>query len=97
MLFSFSAFLSVFLSTQKTLKVLWNLIPKDLDIGSFRNSSGENESPAIGNYLQFPAELDWILGHSPESELLTFNMRHSNIVRLSHVSQLEQTVLNTLL
>ena len=46
------------MSTQKTLKVLWNLIPKDLDIGSFRNSSGENESPAIGNKLQFPAELD---------------------------------------
>ena len=51
-------FLSIFLSTTKTLKVLWNLIPEDLDIGSFRNSSGENESPAIGNYLQFPAELD---------------------------------------
>ena len=39
---------------------------------------------------------NWIVGHSPESELLTFNMRHSNIVRLSHVSQLEQTVLNIL-
>ena len=43
------------------------------------------------NFLQ-----KWIVGHSPESELLTFNMRHSNIVRLSHVSHLEQTVLNTL-
>ena len=43
------------------------------------------------NFLQ-----NWIVGHSPESELLTFNMRHSNIVRLSHVNLLEQTVLNIL-